>query len=101
MALVENLTDAMKVLLSTREDLVFPWTNEQAEDDAVMLSCRTLPRLLNERGWKGVMSMLVRLWNDEGIKKSWQQSLASGLPCMECLSRFLDDPIRVCDQVRN
>ena len=78
MALLDNLTDSMRILLRTREELVHPWSNDVAEDNAVSISCRPVVRLLREQGWKGLTSMLVRLWHDEGVRRAWEQS--SGVP---------------------
>ncbi|KAL8574271.1 hypothetical protein ACOMHN_063678 [Nucella lapillus] len=95
-ALLENMTEALKALLTTREELVEPWTDEGAEEDAVTLTTRPLALLLRKLGWTRVTTLLVRLWRDPGIQEAWRQS--STLPGMECLPRFLDNPLRLCDQ---
>lgn len=96
LTLLENLLDAMRVLLNTREELLMPWNNESLEEEALVIWLKPLHRLLDERGWKTVITMLVRLWQEEGMRKAWKH--AFGLPGMECLPHFLNGPVRLCAQ---
>nr|KAG5695102.1 hypothetical protein BaRGS_015078 [Batillaria attramentaria] len=94
--LLANLVDAMRTLLNTREELLLPWTNDALEDDALKLSLQSLHRLLEDRGWKKIITLLVKLWQDEGMRKAWEHAFR--LPGLDCLPHFLNDPIRLYAQ---
>ncbi|KAL8594143.1 hypothetical protein ACOMHN_047883 [Nucella lapillus] len=99
MVLLENLTDAMKALLILRHETEsqLPWSSDTIENYATVLSRQSLPVLVSERGWEGVTNLLVNLWREEGVQRVWTQSAL--MPGMDCLPRFLDDPVLLCDQV--
>ncbi|PVD38894.1 hypothetical protein C0Q70_01519 [Pomacea canaliculata] len=71
MALLENIVDAIRLVLTWREELALPWENDVLEDEAQILVSQPSAIVLQERGWKRLLMTLVRLWREDGMQKAY------------------------------
>ena len=95
--MLECVTEGMRALLNVREELVLPWPNDQLEEDAELIHTRSPLRLLQEMGWKSLMSSLVRLWHDEGIQQAFRQTSNVAGVSYVCSSDETYPDLSVCD----